>query len=87
MEDTYFTLFREALRALSFCGTSISAFGKKAGIRPQTLYNYICGQRPSPKYFEHILRGLIKHYPAAIEMAYEKTGTEGTIESAIWWKI
>ena len=85
MTDKYFVAFREALKALPFCGTSIKDFALRAGIKPQTLYNYISGQRPSIKYFEHTLRGLIKYYPDAIEIAKEKIG--GTFDETIWWQI
>ena len=62
-------LFQEALRCLPFCGSTIKDFAEQINVKPHTLYNYICGQYPSEKYYRFILYALEKEYPQAIETA------------------
>lgn len=62
-------IFREALRCLPFCGTSIKDFANQINISPHTIYNYICGQRPAEKHYRYILYCLEKDYPMALTQA------------------
>ena len=62
-------LFQETLKCLPFCGSSIKDFAEQINVKPHTLYNYICGQYPSDKYYRFILYTLEKEYPQAIETA------------------
>ena len=62
-------LFQETLKCLPFCGSSIKDFAEQINVKPHTLYNYICGQYPSDKYYRFILHTLEKEYPNAIETA------------------
>lgn len=65
--------FREALRCLSFQGTTLKDFANKINLTPHTLYNYICGQRPSEKNYRYILYMIEKEYPKALEQGKELT--------------
>lgn len=62
-------LFQESLKCLPFCGSTIKDFAEQINVKPHTLYNYICGQYPSDKYYRFILYTLEKEYPNAIETA------------------
>jgi hypothetical protein len=62
-------LFQESLKCLPFCGSTIKDFAEQINVKPHTLYNYICGQYPSDKYYRFILYTLEKEYPQAIETA------------------
>lgn len=63
--------FREVLRCLPFNGIRIKDFASQINLSPQTVYNYINGQRPSEKAFRYILYVVGKYYPQAIEQAKE----------------
>lgn len=63
--------FREILRCLSFQGTTLKDFANKINLTPHTLYNYICGQRPSEKNYRYILYVIEKDYPKALEQGKE----------------
>ena len=68
--------FREALRYLSFNGITLKEFAKKINMKPHTLYNYICGQKPSKKYYSYIKYVLEKDYPLAIMQGKEMVKKE-----------
>ena len=63
--------FREILRCFSFNGTTLNDFARKIKLTPHTLYNYICGQRPSKKNYRYILYLVEKDYPKALEQGKE----------------
>lgn len=67
MTDNELTIFRAALQYLPFSGITIKQFAKAHNLNAQTLYNYICGQRPSGKHFRFIWYILEQYYPIAIE--------------------
>lgn len=76
MTNQELNTFREALRCLSFNGTTLKKFAQKINLSPHTLYNYICGQKPSEKHYHFILYVLENEYPSALtqgkEMAQKK---------------
>ena len=43
----------------------------KINLTPHTLYNYVCGQRPSEKNYRYILYVVEKDYPIALEQGKE----------------
>lgn len=63
--------FREALRCLTFHGTTLKDFASKINLTPHTLYNYVCGQKPSEKNYRYILYVVEKDYPKALEQGKE----------------
>ena len=63
--------FREILRCLPFHGTTLKDFASKINLTPHTLYNYVCGQRPSEKNYRYILYVVEKDYPIALEQGKE----------------
>ena len=65
------SIFREALRCLPFCGTSIRDFAEQISISPHTIYNYICGQKPAEKNYRYILYTLERSYPQALKQGME----------------
>ena len=73
--------FREILRCLTFHGTTLKDFASKINLTPHTLYNYVCGQKPSEKNYRYILYVVERDYPAAVaesrEILYNNQG--GTI--------
>lgn len=71
MNDSKLNIFREALRCLPFCGISIKDFALQININPHTIYNYICGQKPSEKHYQYILYTLERSYPQALKQGIE----------------
>lgn len=71
MTEKELRLFREALRCLTFQGTSIKAFAEQIHMKPKTIYNYISGQRPSAKHYVYLLYWIKKEYPAAFAQGKE----------------
>lgn len=63
--------FKEILRCLTFHGTTLKDFASKINLTPHTLYNYVCGQRPSEKNYRYILYVVEKDYPIALEQGKE----------------
>ena len=63
--------FREILRCLTFHETTLKDFASKINLTPHTLYNYVCGQRPSEKNYRYILYVVEKDYPKALEQGKE----------------
>ena len=63
--------FREILRCLPFHGTTLKDFARKINLTPHTLYNYVCGQKPSEKNYRYILYMIGKQYPKALEQGKE----------------
>lgn len=63
--------FREILRCLTFHGTTLKDFARKINLTPHTLYNYVCGQKPSEKNYRYILYVVEKDYPKALEQGKE----------------
>ena len=63
--------FKEVLRCLTFHGTTLKDFASKINLTPHTLYNYVCGQRPSEKNYRYILYVVEKDYPIALEQGKE----------------
>ena len=63
--------FREILRFLTFHGTTLKDFARKINLTPHTLYNYVCGQKPSEKNYRYILYVVEKDYPKALEQGKE----------------
>lgn len=70
--------FREALRCLTFNGTTLKDFAKAINLTPHTLYNYVCGQKPSKKNYRYILYMIGKQYPKALEQGKELAEKEET---------
>jgi len=71
LEYENFDVFREVLHSLKYCGMSIQAFARKIKVSPQTLYNYINGQRPSIHAMKYILYQMEKECPKALQMGIE----------------
>ena len=72
-------MFRAALKHLPFYGISLKDFAEQIHLRPHTLYNYICGQRPSYKHYQYILYVLERDYPAAVAESREMINQGGKI--------
>ena len=71
MTKKQFEVFREALRCLSFNGTTIKSFAERINMSPHTIYNYISGQKPSEKHYNYILYAIEKYYPSALAQGRE----------------
>lgn len=69
-------LLQTALKTLPYHGKTIREFASEIHIAPHTLYNYICGQRPSQKAADYIMFTLNKRYPAVLETAREYIKSE-----------
>ena len=76
--------FREALRCLTFNGTTLKDFDKVINLTPHTLYNYICGQKPSEKNYRYILYVVEKDYPKALEQGKELAEKEETNNAKLY---
>jgi hypothetical protein len=66
MNEQSLAVFKEVLNCLRYSGTTVKAFAQKINMKPQTLYNYRNGQRPSPQGFRYILYMVQKECPEAL---------------------
>jgi predicted transcriptional regulator len=71
MNERSLMVFKEVLNALKFCGMSVKEFAQRINMKPQTLYNYRNGQRPTPQGFRYILYMIQKECPEALEKGIE----------------
>lgn len=78
MTEKQLNEFREILRCLTFNGTTLKDFANAINLTPHTLYNYVCGQKPSKKNYRYILYMIGKQYPKALEQGKELAEKEGT---------
>ena len=68
MTDRELSVLRETLRKLRYQGTTLTAFSKEIGIPISSLYNYVCGQRPSSRTYRYLQYQLKEKYPAAVSI-------------------
>lgn len=66
MNEQSLAIFKEVLNCLRYSGTTIKDFAQRINMKPQTLYNYRNGQRPSPQGFRYILYMIQKICPEAL---------------------
>jgi predicted transcriptional regulator len=71
MNEQSLALFKEVLNCLRYSGTTVKAFAQKINMKPQTLYNYRNGQRPSPQGFRYIIYMIQKICPEALSKGIE----------------
>lgn len=82
MTEKELVVFKETLRCLSFNGVKVKDFASKININPHTLYNYICGQAPSKKYYDYIIYTIKKEYPIAFEQGKDIANNKEKMNNA-----